>query len=655
MSRPCASRQSRVAACREGCAREVVEPQPEHDRPAHAHAAGDPVDQAEQAASSSSADLRERPRARCAPIDPRRRRAWTGPWIPVRREGVDVPSRGPPEHGHQGALRERGHLADGRDPDLMQPAVTAPTPQSRSTGRAWRNASSRSGCTTSRPSASRRRSPLSRGTSSSPPDRDRQADPLAHVLPQPHDRGGATREPPHPTYVEERLVDRHAFDERCRVLEDPVERLARLDVRGHPAARRRRRPGRGGGPSRLPWPYEPHTPWPRSSPRARLPRRRSPAARAGEGRLAARPTHRRSRRRRGGSSPRLTRTYVRCFIAQCSSRSTGSTASWTRSRKRAPLSTADGQAAVCHGPSLGRPRLLAAHGRHCGDSRIVCTGTTVSLAGAHEDPLLEEAEFVVFDLETTGLSGARDRICEVGAARVRALELVDSFQSLVNPRVAPSADNASDRTARARVAPSTPVSSVIKRFIAFAGDATLAAHNARFDQRFLERQLQWLHGRRLPSRLSAPPRSPGACSRDACAASASPRSPTSSAPTRPCHRAPDAESTAQVLVCLIGLAQEWSTPGLRPAQARSSSQAARVRQASARARRTRSARRLSLPRQVGPGALRGARPRPARPLALLLPERTPAPVGRGGPAWRSSESSGVFSAPSWKLRSRSCG
>ena len=68
-----------------------------------------------------------------------------------------------------------------------------------------------------------------------------------------------------------------------------------------------------------------------------------------------------------------------------------------------------------------------------GDSRIVCTGTTVSLAGAREDPLLEEAEFVVFDLETTGLSGTRDRICEIGAARVRALELVDSFQSLVNP------------------------------------------------------------------------------------------------------------------------------------------------------------------------------------------------------------------------------
>ena len=71
-----------------------------------------------------------------------------------------------------------------------------------------------------------------------------------------------------------------------------------------------------------------------------------------------------------------------------------------------------------------------------GDSRVACTGASVSLVDGRVDPLLEEAEFVVFDLETTGLSAANDRICELGAVRVRALELVDSFQSLVNPRVA---------------------------------------------------------------------------------------------------------------------------------------------------------------------------------------------------------------------------
>ena len=40
------------------------------------------------------------------------------------------------------------------------------------------------------------------------------------------------------------------------------------------------------------------------------------------------------------------------------------------------------------------------------------------------DSLLEEVELVVFDLETTGLAAGRDQICEIGAVRVRGLELV---------------------------------------------------------------------------------------------------------------------------------------------------------------------------------------------------------------------------------------
>src|SRR6266566_4585230 len=133
-----------------------------------------------------------------------------------------------------------------------------------------------------------------------------------------------------------------------------------------------------------------------------------------------------------------------------------------------------------------------------GDSRVVCTGTTVSLTGKRADPLLEQAEFVVFDLETTGLSAARCQICEFGAVRVRALELVDSFQALVNPGVAlpePVARLTGLREEELQRAAS--ISSVLGRFLSFAGDALLVAHNARFDQRFLERQLVLLHGRRL--------------------------------------------------------------------------------------------------------------------------------------------------------------
>jgi DNA polymerase III epsilon subunit family exonuclease len=194
-----------------------------------------------------------------------------------------------------------------------------------------------------------------------------------------------------------------------------------------------------------------------------------------------------------------------------------------------------------------------------GDSRVVCTGATVSLAGRLADPLLDEAELVVFDLETTGLSAVSCRICEVGAVRVRALELVDSFESLVNPGVSlpePVARLTGLREQELRRAPS--VSSVLRRFMAFAGNELLVAHNARFDQRFIERQLLFLDGRRL----SEPPLCTAALARRLLEGRVRRVGLASLAdffgvPTRPCHRAlPDAEATAEVLVRLIGLAQE---------------------------------------------------------------------------------------------------
>ncbi len=57
-----------------------------------------------------------------------------------------------------------------------------------------------------------------------------------------------------------------------------------------------------------------------------------------------------------------------------------------------------------------------------GDARLEWRGARVALAdGAESDTLIEDAELVVFDLETTGLSAARDRMCEIGAVRVKAL------------------------------------------------------------------------------------------------------------------------------------------------------------------------------------------------------------------------------------------
>ena len=68
------------------------------------------------------------------------------------------------------------------------------------------------------------------------------------------------------------------------------------------------------------------------------------------------------------------------------------------------------------------------------DARLSWLGPRVGLAGSpHLDTPLEESELVVFDLETTGLSASRCRICEIGAVRVREFAIAETFETLVNP------------------------------------------------------------------------------------------------------------------------------------------------------------------------------------------------------------------------------
>src|SRR5713101_1963734 len=70
------------------------------------------------------------------------------------------------------------------------------------------------------------------------------------------------------------------------------------------------------------------------------------------------------------------------------------------------------------------------------DARLAWTGDSVSLARPLGAELaLEDATYVVVDLETTGLRPGSSQICEIGAVRVRGLELAEEFQTLVNPGI----------------------------------------------------------------------------------------------------------------------------------------------------------------------------------------------------------------------------
>src|SRR5262249_48257600 len=133
------------------------------------------------------------------------------------------------------------------------------------------------------------------------------------------------------------------------------------------------------------------------------------------------------------------------------------------------------------------------------DSRLAWRGGCVALeAGDAERVALEDAVFCVVDLETTGLSPTRSRICEIGAARVERLELGATMQTPVNPRApwpGPTAAPTGIDSSELRRAP--PLAAATRMFLEFAGDATLVAHNARFDVSFLDEAVVRLAGRRL--------------------------------------------------------------------------------------------------------------------------------------------------------------
>ena len=95
-------------------------------------------------------------------------------------------------------------------------------------------------------------------------------------------------------------------------------------------------------------------------------------------------------------------------------------------------------------------------------------------------------EIVCFDIETTGLKVTQEAITEIGAVRLRNGEIVETFQTFVDPerRLTPEIIGLTGITDDIlRGAPK--LKDALTAFLAFAGDAPLAAHNAEFDISFI--------------------------------------------------------------------------------------------------------------------------------------------------------------------------
>ena len=106
-----------------------------------------------------------------------------------------------------------------------------------------------------------------------------------------------------------------------------------------------------------------------------------------------------------------------------------------------------------------------------------------------KDKLIEDETYVVFDLETFGLNSHEHPIIEIGAIKVQGTRIIDSFSQLINPGV-PIPEKIQNITSitNSMVSNMPSIEEVLPNFMEFVGDATMVAHNAKFDMSFIRRE-----------------------------------------------------------------------------------------------------------------------------------------------------------------------
>ncbi|HXG38875.1 MAG TPA: exonuclease domain-containing protein [Bacteroidota bacterium] len=127
----------------------------------------------------------------------------------------------------------------------------------------------------------------------------------------------------------------------------------------------------------------------------------------------------------------------------------------------------------------------------------------------HEGQLIFETDFVVVDVETTGLSPTEDRLTEISMMKVRNGTLVDEFTTLINPLIPiPSYITELTGIDNLMVQDAPPAREIVPRIAEFLHNGVFTAHNAPFDWGFVyhtafrERGIELLNPQLCTARLS---------------------------------------------------------------------------------------------------------------------------------------------------------
>lgn len=104
---------------------------------------------------------------------------------------------------------------------------------------------------------------------------------------------------------------------------------------------------------------------------------------------------------------------------------------------------------------------------------------------------LDQAAFIVVDVETTGMDPANDRVTEIAMLRVRGSVLEDEFSTLVNPLISIPAHITNITGIDNLMVRDAPTAREIAPYVReFLGDNIFTAHNAAFDWGFVSHTLR---------------------------------------------------------------------------------------------------------------------------------------------------------------------
>ena len=117
--------------------------------------------------------------------------------------------------------------------------------------------------------------------------------------------------------------------------------------------------------------------------------------------------------------------------------------------------------------------------------------------------LINLSDYIVLDLETTGLDPKYDSIIEAAAAQIHNGEIVKTFQSLINPGFEISGFITELTGISNDMLTTAPeLEQVFPKFLDFVGDSIVVGHNVNFDVNFIYDNCMYLFEKAFQDRKS---------------------------------------------------------------------------------------------------------------------------------------------------------